>query len=249
MDTSSVLSDDDYDVISNPGHSESSIADLAYSGSTGEPAPTQTARETFYTVGLSTEDVQTYVRKALEASVSQTNGRHLSEHRTVRVYVDGAFDSFHAGHALQLRQAKLSFPFVHLVVGVFPDDLIGQNGPATSLPLVERCEVVRHCRWVDEVIQDAPWTLDEQFIQRRRIDYVAVDEGASVDPSCGKCRVQGYDAIKRLGKVIPTRRTLGLSHLCPLPSTAPTPTISNTDTPFLYTPAVQEHMDVYGIGL
>ncbi|KAH9948444.1 hypothetical protein B0H21DRAFT_733324 [Amylocystis lapponica] len=30
----------------------------------------------------------------------------------------------------------------------------------------ERCEAVRHCRWVDEVVPDAPWVIDESFIQK-----------------------------------------------------------------------------------
>ena len=36
---------------------------------------------------------------------------------------------------------------------------------------------------MDEVIPDAPWKLDEAFVRSRRIDYVAIDEGTSIDPS------------------------------------------------------------------
>lgn len=31
-----------------------------------------------------------------------------------------------------------------------------------------RCEAVRHCRWVDEVIPDAPWVIDQEFIEKVR---------------------------------------------------------------------------------
>jgi choline-phosphate cytidylyltransferase len=103
-------------------------------------------------------------------------------------------------HALQLRQAKLSFPSVHLMVGVFSDTICSLSGPPTRTPHVERCEVVRHCRWADEVIPDAPWMVDEAFVLERRIDYVGVEVGASVDPSYDKLRIHGYDAMKRLGK-------------------------------------------------
>lgn len=129
---------------------------------------------------------------------------------------------------MQLRQAKLSFPFVHLIVGVFDDAQCKAHGAATVYPHVERCEVVRHCRWVDEVVPDAPWRIDEAFMSRRRIDYVAFDEGATVDPKYDASRVKGYDEVKSLGasrppsymrckfiffpgKVILTRKTTGLT--------------------------------------
>jgi len=132
-------------------------------------------------------------------------------------------------HALQCRQAKLSFPCVYLMVGVFSDELCQLHGSPAMVPHVERCEVVRHCRWVDEVITDAPWTVNAEELDLRRIDYVAIDEGTSVDPSCDKMRLGAYDTIKALGKgrshpdlpcteyiifsgkMIPTRRTRGIS--------------------------------------
>ncbi len=104
-------------------------------------------------------------------------------------------------HALQFRQAKLSFPSVHLMVGVFSDSVCEHHGTEVTLPHVERCELVRHCRWVDEVIPEAPWTLDEVFLRARRIDYVAIDEGASVNPDFEKGRVKGYDLVKALSEI------------------------------------------------
>ena len=101
---------------------------------------------------------------------------------------------------MRLRQAKLSFPTVHLMVGVLSDLLCIQHGEPAHLPHIERCELVRHCRWVDEVVPEAPWRLDEVFIRARRIDYVAIDEGASVNPAYEKERVRGYDTVKRLSK-------------------------------------------------
>lgn len=111
MDASSVLSDDlsDYDIISNSSQRsvESSIADLGHvPGKTAsevyEPSPSQVARDKFETVKLTASDVQTYVRKALDASPSQHSSESnflspMSENKTVRVYVDGVFDAFNAG--------------------------------------------------------------------------------------------------------------------------------------------------------
>ena len=67
---------------------------------------------------------------------------------------------------------------------------------------MERVEMARHCRWVDEVITDIPWQLSEEFLLQRRVDYIAIDEGTSVDPNCDKLRVKGYDEIKRIGTVV-----------------------------------------------
>jgi glycerol-3-phosphate cytidylyltransferase-like family protein len=67
------------------------------------------------------------------------------------------------------------------------------------MPHVERCEVVRHCRWVDEVIPDAPWMLEKDQLVQWRINYVAFDEGTSIDPAFDKTRLQAYDALKSMG--------------------------------------------------
>ena len=105
-----------------------------------------------------------------------------------------------SSHALRLRQAKLSFPSVHLMVGVFPDRSRDRDCQKLKIPHVERCELVRHCRWVDEVVEDAPSRIDEAFLSAHRIDYVAIDEGASIDPAYDKERVKGYDLVKGLRK-------------------------------------------------
>ena len=39
-----------------------------------------------------------------------------------------------------------------------------------------RCETVRHCHWVDEVVPDCPWSIDAAFLEKWKIDYVAHDE-------------------------------------------------------------------------
>lgn len=88
------------------------------------------------------------------------------------------------------------------MIGVFSDSLCNQHGVETHIPHVERCELVRHCRWVDEVIPEAPWRLDEVFLRARRIDYVAIDEGASINPAYEKERIKGYDMVKSLSKYL-----------------------------------------------
>ncbi|KAF8075004.1 cholinephosphate cytidylyltransferase [Lyophyllum atratum] len=204
MVSSSVLSDDDYDVVSNPGQRsvESSMTDFGHipAQTVHEPPPSQIARDKFETVSLTAPEIQVY-----------TPGQPPSaDGKMKRVYVDGIFDGFNAGHALQLRQAKLSLPST---------EQLRLHGYVASIPHVERCEVLRHCRWVDEVMIDVPWELGPQFIDDNSIDYVALDEGASI--------------------VIPTRKTTGLTIPLPVQPTAPLTPITPEELP---------QFDVFGIG-
>ncbi|GJJ13975.1 hypothetical protein Clacol_008232 [Clathrus columnatus] len=75
-----------------------------------------------------------------------------------------------------LRQAKLSFPSVYLMVGVCSDELVRLHKANTAMNHAERCESVRNCRWVDQVIPEAPWVIDQSFIDKWAIDYIAHDD-------------------------------------------------------------------------
>eukprot|EP00478_Filoreta_tenera_P002415 GABV01002500.1.p1 GENE.GABV01002500.1~~GABV01002500.1.p1 ORF type:complete len:166 (-),score=28.49 GABV01002500.1:63-560(-) len=83
--------------------------------------------------------------------------------RPVRIYMDGIFDMFHFGHALAFKQAKDLLPRVHLIVGVRDDEITHKMKGQTVMTDVQRVESVRHCRYVDEVIEHAPWVVSENF--------------------------------------------------------------------------------------
>ncbi len=76
----------------------------------------------------------------------------------------------------------------------------------------ERYEAVRNCRWVDEVLEDAPWVIDQSLIDGLQIDYVAHDEDPYAASAAHPEAVDDiYGPIKQQGKFLPTQRTPGVS--------------------------------------
>ena len=121
----------------------------------------------------------------------------------VRVYADGIYDLFHYGHARSLEQAKKLFPDTYLIVGCCNDELTKKKKGQPVLTAEERYESLRHCKWVDEVIENAPWVITPQFIKKHKIDYVAHDD----NPYPGDV----YKQVRELGKFKATQRTYGIS--------------------------------------
>lgn len=49
------------------------------------------------------------------------------------------------------------------------DDLTHQYKGFTVMNEDERYDAVTHCRYVDEVVRDAPWTLSPEFLTKHRV--------------------------------------------------------------------------------
>lgn len=107
----------------------------------------------------------------------------------------------------QLEQAKKAFPDTYLIVGVTGDAETHKRKGLTVLSGAERAETVRHCKWVDEVIEDCPWIVTPEFLEQHQIDYVAHDDipyGADEGDDI-------YRPVKEQGKFLVTQRTEGVS--------------------------------------
>jgi choline-phosphate cytidylyltransferase len=107
----------------------------------------------------------------------------------------------------QLEQAKKAFPNTYLIVGVTGDRETHKRKGLTVLSGAERAETVRHCKWVDEVVEDCPWIVSPAFLEEHQIDYVAHDDlpyGADEGDDI-------YKPIKEAGKFLVTQRTEGVS--------------------------------------
>lgn len=84
----------------------------------------------------------------------------------MRVFTNGCFDIFHAGHADFLRRCRDLGD--RLIVGVNTDDSVARlKGPSRPIcRLSDRMAVVKSCRWVDQVVVfdgDTPCDLVRAF--------------------------------------------------------------------------------------
>jgi glycerol-3-phosphate cytidylyltransferase len=75
-------------------------------------------------------------------------------------YAAGAFDLFHVGHLNLLRQARAHCD--RLVAGVVSDEMLRQvKRIHPVVPTEERCDIVRHIDFVDDVyVETSPSKLD-----------------------------------------------------------------------------------------
>lgn len=141
------------------------------------------------------------------SSSIQIEPKNIPTDRPVRIYCDGIYDLFHYGHARSLEQAKKLFPNVHLIVGVCNDVVTHNNKGMTVFYEEERNESLRHCKWVDEVVENAPWIIDQEFMDLHEIDFVAHDDIPYVSGNY----LDVYKFAKDQNKFLATQRTEGIS--------------------------------------
>jgi choline-phosphate cytidylyltransferase len=112
-----------------------------------------------------------------------TEIRNQSQGRIVRIYTDGVFDLFHHGHAQQLRQIKQLIPNSYLIAGGLPhlllinldflvcsdEDTLKYKYGSTVMTTTERCELVSHCRYVDEVHRSPPFFPTIEFVDSLKV--------------------------------------------------------------------------------
>lgn len=155
-----------------------------------------TENNLFYKPAPFSEDFETIS----EIEKSETN-------KKIRIYSDGIFDLFHMGHQRQLMQAKNLFENVHLIVGVINDFDTKTKKGETIMSEEERYENVRHSKYADEILKNAPWIIDEKFILKHKIDYVCHDDLPYIDKDGNDV----YKFLRDRGMFIATQRTEGVS--------------------------------------
>ncbi|PRQ58399.1 putative choline-phosphate cytidylyltransferase [Rosa chinensis] len=107
------------------------------------------------------------------------------------------------------RNSEFRFPNTYLLVGVCNDATTHKFKGKTVMTESERYESLFRCKWVDEVIPDAPWVVNEEFLDKHNIDYIAHDSLPYADAS--RARKDVYEFVKAVGRFKETKRTEGIS--------------------------------------
>jgi ethanolamine-phosphate cytidylyltransferase len=115
--------------------------------------------------------------------------------------MDGAFDTMHYGHMNAFRQGRALG--TALIVGVNCDRTITECKGKPVTNECERLEMVKSCKFVDEVVSGVPYVMNDEYLRgiitRYRIDYVVHGD----DP----CIVNGkdvYESAQKLGAIYHT---------------------------------------------
>ena len=87
-----------------------------------------------------------------------------------RLYVDMVADLFHYGHVEFLRKARELGTY--LIAGVVADDVTELNKQKPILTMEERVASVAGCKYVDQVIPNAPWRIERAWIIQHNIQLV-----------------------------------------------------------------------------
>ena len=88
-----------------------------------------------------------------------------------RILIDGVFDLFHIGHIKLLMEIKESGNY-YIIVGTHSDEDVKSYKRTPILKMKERAFAIRACRYVDEVIENAPLIVTKEYIKEYNIDLV-----------------------------------------------------------------------------
>lgn len=117
-----------------------------------------------------------------------------------KVITYGTFDLFHIGHLNLLRRAKELGDY--LIVAVSSDEFnLKEKGKVCQIKDVDRMEIVKAIRYVDEVILEESWDQKVKDVQKYDIDVFVMG-----DDWKGK-----FDFLKEYCEVVYLPRTEGIS--------------------------------------
>ncbi|MDT3400269.1 adenylyltransferase/cytidyltransferase family protein [Streptomyces sp. B1866] len=121
-----------------------------------------------------------------------------------RVYVDMVGDLFHSGHVSLLKEAREFGDY--LMVGVLSDEVVASYKRRPIMSLDERIAVIEACRYVDEVLPNAPYRVTKDFLDRH--DIALVVHGDDMRPEIAE---EIFGEVSAVGKLRLVAYTQGIS--------------------------------------
>ncbi len=88
-------------------------------------------------------------------------------------------DLFHYGHMEFLRKARDMGTY--LIAGIVSDDVVELSKKKPILTMEERVASVEGCKYVDQVLPNAPWRLDRAWIIQHHIQLVVHGDDYAAD--------------------------------------------------------------------
>lgn len=125
--------------------------------------------------------------------------------KPVRVWTDGCFDMVHFGHANACRQAKALGDY--LIVGVHSDAEISKHKGPPVYNEQERYKMVKSIKWVDEVVENAPYVTTLETLDKYDSDFCAHGDDITLTAE----GVDTYHIVKKNNKYREVKRTQGVS--------------------------------------
>lgn len=128
-----------------------------------------------------------------------------SAKKEVRVWCDGCYDMVHFGHANSLRQAKAMGDY--LIVGVHTDEEITKHKGPPVFTEQERYKMVSAIKWVDEVVEGAPYVTTIETLDKYDCDFCVHGDDITMTAD----GVDTYHIVKAAKRYKECRRTEGVS--------------------------------------
>jgi len=92
--------------------------------------------------------------------------------KKTRIYSDMAADIFHRGHVEFLKKISKLHKNSHIIIGIHSDKCITKYKRKPIFCMKDRIEIIKSCKFVDEVIKNAPLSITTNFLKIHKIDIV-----------------------------------------------------------------------------
>lgn len=85
-------------------------------------------------------------------------------------YTYGVYDLFHIGHVNLFKRIKSNCD--KLIVGIHNDDQVKTYKKCPIINYEQRLEIVRSCRYVDEIYENADLVTTDEILDKLKANYV-----------------------------------------------------------------------------